>query len=155
MADTKQGNGGRGETHPERAAHSDLFGHLFDWPFRRPMVFFSPMDEDALHVEEFTENGNLVIRADMPGIDPEKDVEISVSDGMVTIAVERRQEETTEEKTYVRRELRYGSFRRTLALPTGASESDVTASYKDGILEVVVPVAKPAPATKIPVTTTS
>ena len=148
MSLTKQAQ----ERHPERTARSDVFGHLFDWPmFRRPVVLFSEVGVDPLQVEEFTKDGNLVIRADMPGIDPEKDVDITVSDGLVTITAERRDEETTEDKSYVRRELRYGAFSRTLPLPQGASESEIKASYKDGILEVLVPMAKAAPATKVPV----
>jgi HSP20 family protein len=91
----------------------------------------------------------------MAGMDPGKDVEVTVSDGMLRIAAERREEEKTEEKDYYRRELRYGSFSRDLPLPDGTTESDIQASYKDGILEIRVPVAKeaaPEPAKKIPVT---
>ena len=73
-----------------------------------------------------------MVRADLPGIDPEKDVELTVSDGMLHIRAERREEEKREEKGYLRQELRYGSLSRTLPLPEGVTESDITATYKDG-----------------------
>lgn len=58
---------------------------------------------------------------------------------MLHIAAERREEEKTEERNYVRRELRYGSFHRDLPLPKGTVQADVKASYKDDILEVRIP----------------
>lgn len=85
--------------------------------------------------------GNLVpIAGPLPGIEPEKDVDISVSDGVLHITAERRSETKQENEGRVRSEFRYGSYTRTLPLPKGASEADVKASYKDGILEVTVPV---------------
>lgn len=131
-----------------------LFGRWPEWFHRSFMVW--PEDiANVLRVEEYRENGTLVVRAEMAGIDPDKDVEITVHDGMLHIQAERREEEKTEEKDYHCRELRYGSFTRELPLPEGASEKDVKASYKDGILEIRVPLPKPEPAmpaTKIPVT---
>jgi len=119
-------------------------------PFRPTML--TPLaGEKFIPVEEFDEDGSLVIRAELPGIDPDKDVDLTVSDGMLLIKAERRESERTEDKGYVRREMRYGSFARTLPLPDGADESDVSASYKDGILEVRVPVATPEPGKKIPI----
>jgi HSP20 family protein len=116
------------------------------WPFRRWMP------EELIKVDELRENGTLVVRAELPGIDPDNDVELTVAGGMLHITAERREEEQTEDKGYLRRELRYGSFTRSLPLPDGVTESDVTASYKDGILEIRVPMPEPAPGTKIRVT---
>jgi HSP20 family protein len=120
------------------------FDRLFeDWarmlPSRRPLPGVEMMDE-IIRIDEFQENGTLVIRAELPGIDPEKDVEVTVADRMLHIRAERREEEESKQKGYTRRELRYGSFARTLPLPEGVSESDIVASYKDGILEIRVPV---------------
>lgn len=133
----------------------DRFDRMFDdWmkglPFRRPMLFGREWaTEDIIRVDEYRENGNLVIRAELPGIDPDKDVELTVTDSMLHIEVERREEERVEEKGYLRHEIRAGSFTRTLPLPEGVSEADVTASYKDGILEIRVPAPAPEPAKKI------
>lgn len=141
----------------ERFDTFDRFDRMFDdWmkvlPFRRPTMSgreWAP--EDMIRVDEFHENGTLVVRAELPGIDPDKDVELTVTDGMLRIAAERREEEKTEEKGYLHHELRCGSFTRTLPLPEGISEADIKADYKDGILEIRVPAPEPAPATKIPI----
>jgi|SRR5215469_4096107 len=109
--------------------------------------------DDLIRVEEFRDDGTLVVRADLPGVDPEKDVELTVSDGMLHIRAERREEDKEEDKDkgYLRQELRYGSLSRTLPLPEGVTESDITATYKAGMLEIRVPEPKKAEATKIPI----
>jgi HSP20 family protein len=127
----------------------DRFDRMFEeWsrmlPWRRAA-------EEMIRVDEYRENGTLVVRADLPGIDPEKDVELTVADGMLHISAERREEEKTEEKGYMRQELRYGSFARTLALPKGVSGADIKASYRNGILEIRVPAPEAEPAKKIPI----
>lgn len=109
------------------------FGFTWDWP-----------GDELIRVDEFRDGDTEVIRAELPGIDPEKDVDLTVVDGMLRISAERRHEESTEEKGFRRRELRYGSMTRTLPLPDGVSESDITATYKDGILEIRVPVPERA-----------
>lgn len=103
-----------------------------------------PFEEAArmVRVEEFKEDGEMVIRAELPGIDPEKDLELTVSGGMLDIEAERREEEKSEKRGYVRRELRYGSFHRSLPLPEGVAESDITATYNDGMLEIRIPAPK-------------
>jgi len=136
---------------------ADFFGrfdHMFDewtrlFPLRTLGFARWPDVDSMLRVEEFRENGTLVVRADLPGIDPEKDVELTVSDGMLHIEAERREEEKKEDKGYLRQELRYGSVSRTLPLPEGVTESDIKATYKAGILEVRIPMPKPEPAKKI------
>lgn len=141
------------EVVPKRLDFFDRF--LDDWPdmFRRPVLFWPERALDLVRVEEFTENGTFVIRAEMPGIDPDKDVQVSVEGDMLHIAAERHEEEKTEERNYMRREMHYGSFHRDLPLPKGTPEGDVKASYRDGILEVRVPTPKPKDQTsrKIPV----
>jgi HSP20 family protein len=137
---------------------SDLFDRFFDdLPdvFRRPILLWPERGVDSMHLEEFTEDGTLVIRAEMPGIDPEKDVEISVTGDTLHISAERREEAEDEGRDYARREFRYGAFRRDLRIPKGVAESEVKASYKDGILEVRVPMPAEVLETgkRIPVTT--
>ena len=97
---------------------------------------------NLMRVEEFVEGDTCVIRAELPGIDPDKDVELTVADGMLRIHAQRRVEEKTEDKGYMRHELRFGTFTRTLPLPEGASDTDITASYKDGMLEIRIPVVE-------------
>ncbi|TDD67212.1 Hsp20/alpha crystallin family protein [Jiangella aurantiaca] len=99
-----------------------------------------------IRVDEYKEGDTLVIRADLPGVDPDQDIDLDIVNGMLRLRAERRSEEDRESGGYLRRELRYGSFARTLPLPEGVTESDISASYKDGILEIRVPMPKPEPA---------
>ena len=147
------------KTEPKPNEMLERFDRLDEWMRNRPFARWfghADLNADMIRVDEYRQNGNLVIRAEIPGIDPDKDVELTVADGLMHIEAHRREEESMEEKGYVRRELRYGSFMRTLAVPEGISESDVTATYKDGILEIKVPApaAEPAPekATKVAIT---
>jgi HSP20 family protein len=97
--------------------------------------------ERMIRIEEFRDGDTLVIRAEIPGIDPDKDVEINVRDHMLEIRAERREQQATEEKGARRSEFRYGSFYRAVPLPAEAKDGDVHATYKDGVLEVRVPCA--------------
>jgi len=137
------------------------------WPGHRMGEWFDWLDwpgfaawregERIIRIEETRDGDALVIRADMPGIDPDKDVEIKIRDHTLDIRAERREEETTEEKGTRRSELRYGSFYRAVPLPADAKEGDVQATYKDGVLEVRVPCAPAAveaASQRIPVTRT-
>lgn len=72
-----------------------------------------------LRIEETVEGEQLVVRAELPGIDPDKDVEISVQERILHIRAERRQETKEEAKGHYRSEFRYGSFARRIPLPEG------------------------------------
>ncbi len=122
--------------------------------FRR--FFDTDWEASWLRVEEFTDDKTLVVRAELPDIDPDKDIELSVADGVLHIRAERHEKSEHKEKNGYRSEFRYGSFVRTLPLPLGVEEDDVTASYKDGVLEVRVPVPEEtkSAATKVPITRT-
>ena len=127
----------------------EWFGRRFEdwWPERMVDVFGK-----GVRVEEFAEDGTLVVRIELPGIDPERDVEISVHDGVLHVKGERTEREEETKKTYYRSEFQYGMFERTVPLPAGATEKDVKATYKDGVLEVRVPMAKAEKeAAKVPV----
>lgn len=130
-------------------------------PIPKPVVFwpdwFSVFDPirglfDDVRVEQFTENNELVVRAELPGIDPDKNVDITADHGRLTLSFERQDETKTEGRGHVRSEFRYGSFRRSLTLPPGADEKDVKATYVDGILTIRMPFTEPVAGTKVPVT---
>lgn len=93
-----------------------------------------------IRVEELAEDGNYLLRAELPGVDPDKDVHISLEDGMLHVAAERTENKEERSKDTFRSEFRYGRFERTIPLPKGAAEDKITATYKDGVLEVRVPV---------------
>lgn len=106
--------------------------------------------ESPLRVEEYAEENARVVRVELPGIDPDNDIEISVSSGLLHIRVERR--ETAAIKQSYRSEFRYGSLTRSIPLPAGASGEDIGAEYRDGILQVRVPVGEqPPPGQLIPI----
>jgi HSP20 family protein len=114
------------------------------------------LDSEAdrwLRIEELHEDGMMVVRAEMPGVDPDKDVEISVSDGVLHISAKREERTEHKEKGNYRSEFRYGMFSRDFVLPPGVDHHAVKASYKDGILEVRMPWADEATPkmTKVPI----
>ncbi|MGW8378410.1 Hsp20/alpha crystallin family protein [Streptomyces sp. ODS28] len=124
-----------------------LLPELIDWmeagvPGRR-----TPGMHDIRVEEQITEDG-YVLRAELPGMDPEKDIHISTSGEVLVIRAER--EERTEHKGHS--EFRYGSFARSMRLPEGARGDEATASYANGVLEVTVPLAEAKPESRsIPV----
>lgn len=86
----------------------------------------------------FDREGDLVVRLEIPGIDPDKDLTIGVTDGTLTVKGERRQREEVKEDRYYRMEASYGAFERTFPLPKGVGEDAVQATYEDGVLEIAV-----------------
>ena len=92
-------------------------------------------------VDVVRKEDRLVLRADLPGIKPE-DVKIEVEDDVLTVSGEHKEEKEEKKEHYMRRERRYGSFSRSMALPKGVSVDDIEASSKDGVLEVSIPVPK-------------
>ncbi len=98
-----------------------------------------------MRLEDEIQDGHYVVRAEIPGIDPAKDIDIMVRDGQLTIKAER----TEKKESKGRSEFRYGSFGRLVTLPAGANEDDIKATYDKGILTVSVAVPEQAaPADK-------
>ena len=109
------------------------FVDLFDW-LDSPLTIFRPVTGNPVRVEDYVKDGTYVVRAEVPGLDPEKDIEVAISKGVLTISAQRQ--EKTEDKH--RSEFHYGAFARSVTLPEGADEDHIRASYDSGILEVVV-----------------
>ncbi|MEV5837579.1 Hsp20/alpha crystallin family protein [Nocardia sp. NPDC052112] len=129
-----------------RRSHS-LFPDLTEWLSGFPTVEnIRPFVEGRLlRVEDEMSGDKYLVRAEMPGLDPDKDVDITVRDGVLTIKAERSERQETKGRS----EFSYGSFVRSVALPAGAKEDNIAASYDKGILTVSVPVAEAAaPAEK-------
>lgn len=128
----------------------------FDWPawmagrsiLDFPESWIESVGEAAIRVEEFEEHDQLVVRAEIPGVNPDEDIEITLTEGMLRIMVQRKKESKHESKRHYRSEFQYGSFVRTLALPAGATDRDVKAEYKDGVLEVRIPISGTQASTK-------
>lgn len=112
------------------------FPDLLDW-LESPWPAMLPFGSNpTFRVEDFTDDGKYMIRAELPGLDPQEDVEVTVDSGMLTIRAERHEESKQDRHS----EFRYGSLSRSVTLPEGAEADKITASYDKGILEVTVPV---------------
>jgi HSP20 family protein len=98
----------------------------------------------AIRVEDDLKDGIYELRAEIPGVDPAKDVDITVSDGLLTIKAQRREKKESNGRS----EFSYGSFMRSVTLPPGADQDAVKASYDKGILTVSVPVSESEAAEK-------
>ena len=102
----------------------------------------------AVDIREETER--FLIRADIPGVVPEA-IEVTMEGGVLTIKGERVEEHTEESEGYRRAERRLGSFHRRFSLPDTADADTITASGKDGVLEIVIPKKTVAQPRKIEV----
>jgi HSP20 family protein len=104
---------------------------FIDW-FEEPFLTLRPYLGQAIRIEDYTEDGHYVVRAEIAGIDPDKDLEVSAGAGYLAIRAAR----SSHVEGKHRSEFRYGSFIRTLKLPPGADADDVTADYTDGTISI-------------------
>jgi HSP20 family protein len=114
-----------------------MFDQMFGNLARREGPQLEGVSEWAPAIDVTTQNGNLVIRAELPGVKPE-DVDIRLHDNVLTISGERKAEAEEERGGYYIRERRYGSFSRSLTLPQGTDESKINARFENRVLEVTV-----------------
>ena len=108
------------------------------WPGRRWLDDFfrdgawSPM----FRVEECREGDSLVVRAELPGVDPDRDISVEVVEDALVISADRVERHEERGEHMHRSEFRYGSLTRSVSLPKGVDPSTIKATYKDGVLEV-------------------
>jgi len=86
-------------------------------------------------------DGEIVVKASLPGVKAE-DVEISVNDGILTVKGEKKSEDEAEGQNYYRREIRFGSFSRSLPLPSRVNHEQADAEFNDGVLTITLPKAE-------------
>jgi HSP20 family protein len=91
----------------------------------------------AVDIEE--KDGKLIVKADLPGVKKE-DIHVELKDGYLTVRGERKMEKEDKKKNYHRIERAYGSFERSFVMPEGVNEKEIHASFKDGVLELTLPV---------------
>jgi HSP20 family protein len=130
-----------------RRDFDDLFDRLLGGRFSRQ----SPGHGPAL--ESYVDNGKLIVRADLPGIDP-KDVEITADGDQLTIRAKREQQREEKGRDFIHREVVYGSFERKLRLPGGVNPDEIKASYQNGVLELSVPLPEQSRTRKVPIQST-
>jgi HSP20 family protein len=92
-------------------------------------------------IDVVRDNGDLVVRADVPGMKPEE-VKIEIEDDILTVSGAHEETKEEKDKDYLRRERRYGSFSRSLALPPGVDAKKIKAKTHDGVVEVTIPLPK-------------
>jgi HSP20 family protein len=127
--------------------------HWFEEAFRRP--FFPPwiprfrfpeligLREFSPSVDIFEEGNDVVVKAELPGMSKD-DIDVNISDDVITISGEKKSEEKIEKKDYFRLERSHGSFSRSLTLPTEIQTDKAKASFNDGVLEVRIPKSEAA-----------
>lgn len=101
--------------------------------------WFKPLPAGFNPAAEIVKDGDdAVVRIELPGVDVEKDVNVEIENGRLVIHGERRDEHSEESEHRTLREVRYGSFRRSFALPEHITGEDITASYDAGVLRIRV-----------------
>lgn len=150
---------GKGRVPVRRAPFGDLdelrdllrTGFEMRWPFPLASRLFRGTEGAMLAaVDMFEREGKVIVKAEMPGIEPDK-IEVTVADGELRISGEREEEKEVKEENVYRSERSYGRIYRSLTLPEGCDVEHVTASAKDGVIEVTIP-KRQAAAKKIEVT---
>jgi HSP20 family protein len=119
-------------------------GREFDWFFDR-FGFDRPVFETpgmwTPYLEVYQKNNEFFVKAELPGLKKE-DITVEIREGELTIAGERKEEVEKKEKDVYRSERSYGSFLRTIALPEAVKIENASATVKDGVLEVKMPMTK-------------
>lgn len=116
-------------------------GPVFPRPWFRSLGRMPEGSTWAPRVDAFEKNGDLVIKAELPGVKKE-DVAVTIEDGDLIVSGERKSESEVKEEAYHRMERTFGSFHRRLAIPFDVKADQVKASFTDGVLEVILPKPK-------------
>ena len=128
---------------------SDALDRFFEGRFLSPRsLWLASAFRDGLTIDMYREDGNLVVKVEVPGVKPEE-LDITVKDNVLNIGGETQAEEEVKRENYIRRERRYGSFRRSVVLPAEAEGNKAEATFEDGILTVTVPLAEEAKSESI------
>ena len=124
--------------------------------FFRPMSKFVGQEGGVLEkrwspsIDVYEADNALIVTADIPGLKKEE-IDVSILDGTLTIKGEKKMDDKLKEENYFRSERCYGSFSRSIQLPSEVETDKVTATYKDGVLELKLPKKEETKTTRIPV----
>ena len=116
------------------------------WP-RWPAIVREDVDLSAidktLAVDIFEQNGSMVVKAALPGVDP-ADIDVTINDGLLQISAETKSEENVDEGDYHRREYSYGKWSRSFRLPNDVDADKAKAAFENGMLRLTIPHSKKA-----------
>lgn len=101
-------------------------------------------------IDVYQDNDALIVETSLPGIDP-KNVDISVENDVLTISGETREKKEVKREDYYRKEIRQGSFSRSVILPVAVKGAEATAEYENGVLVITLPKSEDAKPKKIAV----
>lgn len=131
----------------------EAMDRLFEESFVRPREgLLTPAGVGTLAVDMYETPEEVVVRTALPGIDPE-DIDVSVVGDMLTIQGETKSEQEEEGANYIRRERRYGSFSRSLAIPTNVLADKAVADFSKGVLTLRLPKAEEVKPKRIEIKT--
>jgi HSP20 family protein len=133
-----------------RRSFDDVFQRFFavpyggEWGGREPMTTWMPP------IELYTEKDKIHARVALPGVKPQ-DVNVQVHQNRLIVSGERKQEKEIKDEQYLQCELSYGRFERSIMLPEGVNAEKVEASFHDGVLDIMLPLAEKAQPRRIEV----
>lgn len=107
---------------------------MLDWPAQRHLNTFVPA------MDVYQDDNNVYVETALAGVDPAK-VDIAIENDVLTVKGATEHKSEVDEKNYYRKEVRRGSFYRSVALPTHVVGDDASAEYTDGILKITIPKA--------------
>ncbi len=126
----------------DRMSLRNAMDRLFDESFVRPgLGWLAPLGAADLAVDVYETKEDVVVKAALPGIAPEQ-VEVTITGDTLTIRGETKEESEVKEENYLRKERRFGSFHRTVTLPSGLKSDKADASFENGVLTLKIPKAE-------------
>lgn len=125
----------------------DLLEEMWTSPFR---VLEDLSKGFVPSVEVSEQNNEIIVRAEIPGMDPQ-DIEVSVENNNLVLSGEKKREQKSEQENHVHMECSYGAFNRVIPLRADVDKDKVTAGYKNGVLTVILPKLPDSRSKKIPI----
>jgi HSP20 family protein len=119
----------------------DAMDRLFEDSFVQPRLgWIAPSGAASLALDVYETNDNVVVKAALPGVKPDE-VEVTITGNTLTISGESKEENEVKEANYIRKESRYGTFSRSVTLPSGLKADKADATFENGVLTLKIPKA--------------
>lgn len=119
----------------------DTFNKLRKYFWEDDILPWEPKNAWSPKVDIWEDKDKMVVEAELPGVD-KKDIDVNISDGLLTIRAVTEKKQESKEKNYFRSERSYGEFVRSIRLPYEIDSKNIKATFKNGVLEVQLPKTK-------------